>query len=201
MYQGGTSDTIVVVYHGNGGSACDRSFLKEIITDEKHAYLFVEYAGYSNDLQSPSKKAILENVRHVEEFVQSLNKSSVIVIGESIGAAPTAYHASRGNVDRVLLISPFTRLKDVSRYHYPFLPSFVLQDRYDNIQSLNQFYGPVVILHGDVDTIVPPHFSQQLFETLPSSKKKRVLIEGAGHNDIYAFPQTHQYIREFLSNK
>ena len=81
MYYQQVSDVLVIVYHGNGGSACDRSFLKSLLAEENVSYLFVEYAGYSSDKRTPNKERILNDVQNVHKFIRSLNMSKVIVLG------------------------------------------------------------------------------------------------------------------------
>ena len=56
------SDSVLVYYHGNAGSACDRSFLKDIFEQSNHTLVFVEYAGYSNDTKKPSVVLFLKDV-------------------------------------------------------------------------------------------------------------------------------------------
>ncbi|MFC1756459.1 hypothetical protein ACFLY1_00730, partial [Patescibacteria group bacterium] len=47
------SKKLILFYHGNAGSACDRSFLRDEFQKLGYSYIFVEYTGYSNDSRKP----------------------------------------------------------------------------------------------------------------------------------------------------
>src|SRR3989344_8170223 len=49
LYYKKNGGTIVVFYHGNGGTACDRKFLADEFDRDSLSYLFVGYAGDADD--------------------------------------------------------------------------------------------------------------------------------------------------------
>lgn len=199
FYYKNNSERIVVFYHGNAGSACDRAHLKPFFEANNLSYAFVEYTGYSNDNRRPSEEALFKDAENIHAFVASLNASEIIVMGESLGSAIAAHHASLGSVNALALIAPFSSLADVARYHQPYLPfSLILRERYDNRAALWNFRGRTLIIHGTNDDTIPLHLSESLFEALPSATKERVTIEGAGHNDLYAYERTFDALNEFV---
>jgi len=86
-------------------------------------------------------------------------------------------------VQALLLVTPFARLTDVVRTHYPFLPSFLLRDRYAPVSDLAGFDGPAFVLIAGQDEVVSAGQGRLLFEAL-RGPKRLVVQEGATHNGL-----------------
>lgn len=190
---------VVVLYHGNAGSACDRAFYANLFEAAGYGYVIVEYAGYSNDTRSPTHELIKQDVEHVVSYLNKQDVGSVIIVGESIGTGVATYHASLAPPDRLLLISPFTDLRAVARDRFWFYPTSLLVDNaYDNVAALATYKGDVTIIHGTEDTIIPHALGYQLFQSLQTTKSL-VSIEGADHNTLFRFEDTYTVMNEFLN--
>jgi fermentation-respiration switch protein FrsA (DUF1100 family) len=57
--------------------------------------------------------------------------------------------------------------------------------RFDTVGALRDFRKPVLVVHGDADTIVPYTLGKELFERL-DAPKQLVTLRGADHNDLFA---------------
>lgn len=189
--------TAIIYYHGNAGSACDRSIFKSVFEQSNASILFVEYAGYSNDTVKPSQKRILQDVNNINTYVQ--NYENIIVYGQSIGSGAASYHASLGNVDHLILATPFSTLSAVAQSKYFIYPAFIVTENFDNIDWLRNYNGSLLILHGDSDIVVPDRFSKELFDSIQSENKKYVLIQGKGHNNIWSSPRFQEEIMYHIS--
>jgi fermentation-respiration switch protein FrsA (DUF1100 family) len=83
----------------------------------------------------------------------------------------------------LVLRSPFTSLADVASVHYPFVPAWLLKDRYLNIDTIAGLDMPVLVVAGSADTIIPIEQSQAIFDTA-QGVKRLIVIDGADHNDL-----------------
>lgn len=185
-FKQGIQNKIIIYYHGNAGSACDRSDFKSIFEQSNASLIFVEYTGYSNDNIKPSQKLILKDVENIQEYIAKKDYQNVIVYGQSIGSGAASYHTYSGDVDNLILVTPFSKLEDVVQSKYIIYPAFILlREKYDNIKWLENFQGSLLIIHGDRDLVIPHRFSQKLFENVPTKNKNYVLIKGKNHNDIW----------------
>lgn len=191
----------IVYYHGNAGSACDRSAIKSVFEDTDSSLIFVEYAGYSGGEKMPSQKLILEDVENVHDFVEKRGFKNNAVYGQSIGSGAASYHASLGNVDKLILSSSFSNLNEVAQSKYLLYPAkLLLREKYNNLGWLENFKGRILLVHGDSDLIIPHRFSQKLFSQLSTEKKEYVLIPKKGHNDLWSSPLYADKIAEFLAS-
>lgn len=199
IYYKQNSDKIIIFYHGNAGSACDRSFIKNKFEKLNYSYAFVEYTGYSNNQTRPSTSKILKDVKNTNNFIKTKNFSQTIIMGTSIGSAFASYHSTLTKADKLILIAPFTSLSDVAKMHYGIYPiKSLLKTDLDNEKYLKNFAGEILIIHGEDDNIIPPKLSEKLQNTLNKQKTNRTLIKNAGHNDIYFKNQTWNEITNFL---
>lgn len=197
-YYKNISDKLIIFYHGNGGSACDRSFLKDKFESLGYSHIFVEYAGYSNDSQKPSQKLLMKDVENINTFLDKNNFKEIIIAGESLGAALALYHSSIANEDKLMLVAPFYNIKSLAHHHYPLYPvGLLLRDGYESNLWTDDIKKAEVI-HGTADTIIPNQESKKLFSEINIQEKKYIEITGANHNDIYYFPETFLAIDEFL---
>lgn len=197
-YYKNISEKLIVFYHGNEGSACDRDFLKDCFSNLGYSSIFVEYAGYSNDVRKSSQKALMQDVENINNFIKISGYTELVIAGESLGASLASYHSSIANEDKLLLIAPFYSLKDLARSHYPVYPvSWMLFDKYESHHWLNDI-RQVEIIHGNTDTIIPMTESKRLFSEIITENKKYSEISGSNHNDLYDYPETFSALSAFL---
>ena len=201
MYVHDTHKPTAVLYHGNAGSACDRVYFATLFAQAGYGYVVVEYAGYSNDARSPTHDLIKQDVKNIVEYLETENISPVTVVGESIGTGAASYHASLKAPGKLLLITPFTDLADIAKDRFWFYPTSLLVDNaFDNELNLQNYLGETLIIHGDTDSLIPYALGQTLFAGLPG-EKTFITITGAGHNNLFFYPETSTAILEFLSKK
>jgi pimeloyl-ACP methyl ester carboxylesterase len=183
----------IVVYHGNAGRACDRTYLSDEFTNLNYTTMLVEYPGYAGIDGKPSMKAMLKGVRDMDAYAKKQGYKEIMVLGESIGTGPASYHAKIGKPEKLILVAPFTRLSDAIPAMFKIFPvKLLLRDNYDNKGWLGGYKGKVLIIHGLKDSIVPARLSENLFP-----KAKRMLVD-AGHNDVYT-DKALSAMRNFLT--
>ena len=67
-----------------------------------------------------------------------------------------------------------------------YVPSFLLHNRFDTETALGQYAGPLLVFHGDRDTLIPPHHGEALANARrpPEAPEPRLQIGAGGHNDL-----------------
>lgn len=191
---------IVVLYHGNGGSACDRAFFAEEILAAGYGYIVPEYAGYSNDTRRPTHDLIKKDVQNVIDYLAQQDIREHIVIGESIGTGVAAYHVSLVEPERLLLIAPFASLADLAQRRFWYYPTrHLVNNAFDNIELLREYQRPITIVHGEKDMIVSQSSSKKLYSALQSLEKKYISVPNVGHNNLFYAQEAYPALREFLA--
>ncbi|MAH07231.1 hypothetical protein CMI38_03205 [Candidatus Pacearchaeota archaeon] len=198
--QGNSSiNKAIIYYHGNAGSACDRSMIKNFFEKYDYTLIFVEYSGYSNDKIKPNKERIFKNVENIHNFLINNNYNNNIVYGASIGSSLASYHASLGDVEKLILVSPFSSMKDLVKSKIRIYPvSLILKENYDNLALLSDYNNELLILHGDTDKEIPAYHSKNLYENIYIKNKKYTPIKNFGHNDLWLSNEFKKEIDQFI---
>lgn len=103
-------------------------------------------------------------------------------MGRSIGSGVAVELATRFyRLKSLVLISPFTSLRDVVKEYAGNFLSRVLQERFRNLEKISQVKCPTLFIHGDKDEIVPIEHSRKLMNEV-SGVSYLERIPGLDHN-------------------
>lgn len=145
------------------------------------AVLLVEYPGYGRSDGSPSEASITETMFAAFEWaVQDprIDEARIIPYGRSLGGGAAAIVAKVKPVPALILESAFSSVAEFAAGFAA--PQFLLRDRFDSVAAIAAFKGPVLILHGDRDEIVPPAHARTLAN---ASTQATLRFLPCGHND------------------
>jgi uncharacterized protein len=107
------------------------------------------------------------------------------VVGYSLGSAIAAELAARGRGDRFVLVAPFTSITDIASRLAPLLPArLILTERYDTLAKAPSLRGPLLVIHGADDEIVPFDMG---YAVAGAAKGARLVTVPSGHHaDVFA---------------
>lgn len=202
-----TATTTVVFFHGNGGNLSHRAPLLARMRSEVHVNVFIfDYQGYGQSSGVPSEAATVEDARAAIRYLRTrpdIDPARLVYHGESLGGAVAIQLATEQPPLGLVVQSSFTSVADMTRLHYPAL-AFLLPwttYRYDSLSAVRSVKSPLMLIHGELDSLIPPSCSQQLLEAAPGPKRL-LTIPGAGHNDVFSQggPELWKALREFLAS-
>lgn len=181
-----TGKGTVIVFHGNAGSATDRTYYLDALEKQGYRVILAEYPGYAARNGAPSEQALISD--GIQTAKQALNDfgGPVFLWGESLGSGVACGIVQSGQVPvkGIVLITPFNSMADVAQHHYWFfLAKWLIKDKFDNIKNLKDYSGNTAILLAEQDEIIPNKLSLQLFESL-HHRKKLWAFKGADHNTL-----------------
>ena len=179
----------VIFWHGNGGNL---SLWLDVIAElrrREFSVLAVDYRGYGGSTGTPSEKGLYRAAdAAVQEFQRKLRKpgSPVIYWGRSIGSPVAAYTATVSAPDGLILEAPMPEARAVLRSDpVMWALSFLSSYRFPTARFLESYTGPLLVIHGDADSIVPFDAGHQVFTKAPSVQKQFTAIHGGDHNDLH----------------
>lgn len=185
----------VLVMHGNAGQALDRSYLTALFRDLRESgpweVSVLEYPGYGPRPGAPAEQTLRDAALQAMDLLQAQRPGPVLLLGESLGSGVAAHVAAArpDAVAGIVLVTPFASLGAVAQHHMPFLPvALLLRDRFDTLALLRGFDGPLVIVTGGADDVVP----EQLALPLKAAHQGELLHwrqPDAGHNTIDMNPR------------
>jgi fermentation-respiration switch protein FrsA (DUF1100 family) len=177
---------LVACFHGNGETIDDDVTLARDLRERGLGALLVEYPGYEDSGAMPSEQGLYGNAETAldEAARRGFGPDRVALWGTSLGTGVAAEMARRGRGARLVLVSPFTSLRDVASRTVSWLPiSLVVPDRYDTLAKAASIRIPTLIVHGDRDDVVPFDMGETLAHAITGSRF--LPISGAAHGDIY----------------
>ena len=202
-YQDKTNtNDLVIYYHGNAGSACDRFELANKLKQNNLSFIIVEYSGYSNNKNKINKNNLNQNILDIIDFTKTQNYTNIILGGTSLGGGFVSKHAKLQTPNKIFLISPFDKLSNLVQSKYKIYPAnFLLKFEFNNIKNLENYTNKIIIYHGNKDKIIPNKFSQNLFNNLQTKNKTYKLIENVGHNNLHSNKFYDKLISNFIINE
>jgi hypothetical protein len=188
----------VLVVPGNGGNRAGRAGLAVELRRRGFGVLLMDYRGYGANPGEPSEEGLAADAVAASVGLEELGypPERVIYLGESLGTGVVAALQEQRPPAGLLLRSPFTRLADVGRHHYPFLPvGLLLRDRFEVVDRVRSSEVPMTVVYGDRDEVVPTALSARVADAAPNLVDE-VVLRGAGHNDPVMFgPRVAEAVR------
>jgi fermentation-respiration switch protein FrsA (DUF1100 family) len=155
--------------------------------------LLVEYPGYGRSAGRPSEPAILESMLAADDWMRrqpQIDASRLVPYGRSLGGSAAALLAVERRVPALILESAFTSARAFASQFGA--PGLLVRDPLDTLAAVRRFDGPILVLHGDRDEIVPTAHGRAL---AAASSRATLQLLPCGHNDC-ARPWRH--VRTFL---
>jgi fermentation-respiration switch protein FrsA (DUF1100 family) len=175
----------IVYFHGNGANLSNWSPILTAIVKRGYSVVAFDYRGYGMSTGHPTERGLYRDVEAIAKHAQALRAESVPTIywGRSLGAAMAAYAATVQPPDGIILESGFANARAAVR-DSPILVvlSFFSSYRFPTAEFVNRANRPVLVVHGDRDSVIPFARGRELFEVL-TVPKDFVVVAGGDHND------------------
>jgi len=179
---------------GNGTLALEWSEWLQKNAPRQDAWLLVDFPGYGDCEGAPSPARIRETLAAVVPLAlreigwpDRPDPARLRFCGHSLGSAAVLLAASEFEIQRGVLISPFTSTMAMSQALTGLPLGFLVWHRFDNSARLAELAargaGEVIILHGSDDEVIPVAMSRTL-----AAQQPRIVrfteIPGGRHNTI-----------------
>ena len=183
------SDTTLVWFHGNAGNISHRLENIKLLHERLGVSILIfDYRGYGRSGGRISEEGTYLDGEGALLYLRSrrdIRADMVVLFGRSLGSAVAVDVATRYPAYGLILESPFTSVADMAKGPIRYLPvSALIGIRYDSLAKIRGISAPLLVLHGDQDTVVPIKYGKLLFDAA-SRPKEFYTIAGAGHNDTY----------------
>lgn len=195
----GKQGAVVLFFHGNAGNIAQRVWLlEEFVAGTGARTLMPDYSGYGGNEGSPSEEEVyVDGLAAYDHLVAGgVPADRIVLYGESLGGSVALHVATRRTVAGTVLQSTFASMSSMALRIYPWMPLVALLARggFRNVDRVAEMESPVLLVHGTADRIVPIAEGRSVYDaarrvsiTPPHAAKRFVAIEGAGHNNLFAF--------------
>jgi hypothetical protein len=156
--------------------------------------MLCEYRGYGRSAGSPSQKRIVADFvkcrDRLAEF-DGVDPKRIFYHGYSLGTGVVCGLADRRKPAALILQSPFTSVAALMAKYW--IPRLFVLDPFDSLAVVRDFDGPVLLLHGTRDKLIPIAHSKKLHRAAARSVFRKY---DCGHNN---FPRGNRFWRDVQS--
>ena len=156
----------ILFLHGNAGTLENRIYKINHLKNMNVNFLIIAWRGFSGNKGKPTEKGLYEDAKSALRWLanKGVKEENIIIYGESLGTGVATEIAQNKNFAGVILETPFTSMVSVGKSHYPFFPvSILLKDKYESDKKIKNIKSPILIMHGEVDKLVPFWMGKKLY--------------------------------------
>ena len=185
---------VILFFHGNGEIVSDYDELGGYFLDMGVNFFVVDYRGYGSSSGSPTFSDMMGDSHVLLDFLISyMGKKKmtgpVCVMGRSLGSAPAIELGANGVhplkslmiESGFALVAPLLRTLGID----PVSMGFREEEGFENLDKIKKIFIPCLIIHAQLDHLIPFAQGKALFDACPSDTKFLLEIKGANHNDIF----------------
>ena len=191
---------VVFFLHGNTGNLATWFTNSDFYRAANYDLFMLDYRGYGKssgriESEAQLRADVLAAWRTVEAQYAGKRK---VIYGRSLGTALAAGLAAEVHPDLTILVSPYCDMAQLMAYHYPLLPTVLLRYPLATCSDVVRLRTPMLLVHGESDTLIPIRHSEQLLSLAPQARLLRVA--GAAHADVHQFPAYTDELRRALKS-
>ena len=189
----------VLYLHGNAGDLQSWGYHANLYVEAGYDFLVIDYRGYGkSDGRIRSEAQLHSDVQKVWDWLTgTYDAGSIVVVGYSLGSALGARVACANGARQLVLLAPFYSGRDIGRRVAPWLPAALNRYQLRTDLLLRDCELPVMLVHGESDTTIPPRASRRLLALL-GDRGRLVVLPDAGHQDIGEDPKFRDAMLELL---
>ena len=157
----------LIFFHGNAGSLENRIHKLNHFQDMNINFLIIAWRGFSGNDGKPSEKGLYKDGESAIDWLikKGASERNFILYGESLGTGVATHLAQNKNFAGVILETPFTSMIDAAKKFYPYIPvKLLLKDKFENYKKIKNIMSPILVMHGEIDQIIPFSMGQKIYE-------------------------------------
>lgn len=190
----GESSPNILFFHGNGEIVSDYDDLGPVYTRLGINFFPVDYRGYGRSGGRPTITGMMRDAHVIFEYTcerllgNGFN-GPLMVMGRSLGSASALEIAEhyQDRIDGLIIESGFAHtglLLGLLGFDMA-AAGLSEEDGFGNLKKIRSFLKPTMVIHAEMDHLLPFSEGQALYDASPARDKKLLNIPGANHNDIF----------------
>ncbi len=177
----------ILFLHGNAGSLENRIHKINHFNEMEINFLIISWRGFSGNEGKPTEEGLYKDAKSAVKWLinKGVKKKNIIIYGESLGTGVATEISQNESFAGIILESPFTSMVAAGKSKYPIFPiGLLLKDKYESDKKIKNIKSPVLVMHGEADTIVPFWMGKKIYELANNPK-------------YYYFPEYDDHMMEY----
>ena len=212
----------IIFLHGNGETATSEKFLYDSLNEKGISVVVPDYRGYGLTGGEFSEGGCFEAAHAAYDWLRNekgVRTDDIIPLGYSLGSGVAVELAASKQVGGLILQAPYYSGRAllphwIKKFGSPgkrpkgfigrLRAGFALRHAIRKEKSfatdsrLSRITCPVLIFHGDSDTVIPASHGRKVLTGLSSQKKELVIVPDGGHNNFQFFMGYENYIAKII---
>jgi fermentation-respiration switch protein FrsA (DUF1100 family) len=210
----GTPQGTVLFLHGNAENISTHFFNVAWMPAEGFNVLALDYRGYGGSGGTPSLPGVQLDIDAALEALlerPDVDRRRIVLFGQSLGGALAIHYAARGRhrdaLRAVIADSSFADYRAIVKeklagffltWPFQWLPLLTVNNDYSPLASVRAVSPlPLLLIHGEHDSIVPADHSKRLYEAA-AQPKELWLLATAGHIQSVGDPALRRRLAQFV---
>jgi len=188
---GAKDKPLVLFFHGNAGNLSDNLKYLNMLHGSGFTSFIFDYRGFGKSKGEPlQENDLYQDARGALSYLagQGWQHERIIFFGQSLGSAVALQMALEYRPAGLVMESSFTSMKAIVKHISPLAYYTVgwwgINMPFDNLVKIGHIEVPLLLIHGEQDSVVPVQMTRQLFaRAVPP--KMLCIIRGGGHCNSY----------------
>jgi pimeloyl-ACP methyl ester carboxylesterase len=191
---------VVIFFHGNGEVLAWREPRFRRLTADGTGLIALSFRGYGGSTGSPTEAGLLHDGAAAYRFAAAhYPPERIVPWGYSLGSGVAVAVAAEHPVGKLILEAPYTSMADIAAAMFPFVPvRWLVRDQFRSDERIAKIKVPVLVMHGDKDSVIAMSFGEKLF-ALVQGRKRLVRFPLGTHVDLDdhgAIDAVHAFVAE-----
>jgi uncharacterized protein len=172
--------------HGNASNVTGWRHIVQPLLDVGLNVMLFDYRGYGLSEGQPSEEGLYEDAEAALKLLLAQPEAKSLPVyyyGQSLGGAVMTELAVRHEPTALIVQSTFTSLLEMAKHLYKAFPW--VPGRFTTLQKVSKLHCPVLVIHGKRDNFVPTSMGIRIYEAVPPSQRRMLLLPDASHGDVW----------------
>lgn len=195
------NETVVLFLMGNGGSLAHHVPWLEFYVQSGYTLVAMEYPGGAGLPGKPTEAVLKDQSLKVFDWVADQYPGQPIIVhGYSMGSGLAIHVAARRHIAGLVLEAPFGAMCRLMA-RATFLPACLIPfvDHWKSEVDVPNIKVPVLMLHGEIDRVVPLFEGQRLRQAFPDTQVQHVGFPEGNHVNLPDFEEYGEVIDAFIA--
>lgn len=175
---------VILYFHGNASTLEGDVGRWRRIAAEGAGFLAIDYRGFGGSTGTPTEKGLHQDAAAAYGWLtKRVPAENIVIHGFSLGTGVAVRLASEKPARALVLEAPYTSIVDMAGQVTSLPVGSLVRDRFMSSAAITKVHMPVLMIHGDRDSVIPFAQGQTLY-SLAHGPKTFVRMIGSDHNTL-----------------
>jgi fermentation-respiration switch protein FrsA (DUF1100 family) len=175
---------VILYFHGNASTLEGDVGRWRRTAAEGVGFLAIDYRGFGGSTGRPTEKGLHQDAAAAYGWLaKRVPTENIVIHGFSLGSGVAVRLASERPARALVLEAPYTSIVDMAARVTSIPVGSLVRDRFMSSEAITRVHMPVLMIHGDHDSVIPFAQGQKLY-SLARGPKTFVRMIGSDHNTL-----------------